>query len=223
MSRPLGALPDPGRPLDLAYDQKMVTFSFAALDYTSPKDNRYAYRMEGFDNGWIDAGTEYRATYTNLPAGDYVLRVRAANADGIWSPVDLEIPIHVAPAPWNTTAARMAYLLVATLALGYILRLKSLRHDRQLRYRRELQRTVRERTSELKWALNRAARREERRAAGPSRSRQYRGSIASENHCRRPEMSAPVMLNGGYRADPMSPVGTIRPVDEVCVLARGPS
>jgi diguanylate cyclase (GGDEF)-like protein len=144
-----GRLPGPDRPLELAYDQKLVTFSFAALDYTAPGANRYAYRMEGFDEGWIDSGAEHRATYTNLPAGDYVFRVRAANADGIWSAAGLTIPIHVAAAPWDTTAARASYLLVTMLGLGYLLRMQSLRRERQLRYSRELELEVHERTREL--------------------------------------------------------------------------
>src|SRR5262249_16756863 len=71
-------LPGPGQPLRLSYNDKMVTFVFAALDFTSPVNNHYRYELEGFDSGWSDAGTLHRATYTNLDAGSYVFRVRAA-------------------------------------------------------------------------------------------------------------------------------------------------
>ena len=104
LNQPIAAqeLPNETRPLELAYDDKLVTLDFAALDYTSPAENRFSYRLEGFDSDWIDAGATHRATYTNLAAGDYTFKVRAANADGIWSPEGLSIPVHVAPAPWNT-------------------------------------------------------------------------------------------------------------------------
>jgi signal transduction histidine kinase/ligand-binding sensor domain-containing protein/CheY-like chemotaxis protein len=151
LNRPIAAqeLPSATRPLQLAYDDKLVTLDFAALDFTSPADNRYSYRLEGFDSGWIDAGALHRATYTNLDAGDYTFKVRAANADGIWSTDGLSIPVHVAPAPWNTLAARMVYLLVVAVILAYLWRFQRQRRERELRYNRELEDTVRVRTHEL--------------------------------------------------------------------------
>jgi signal transduction histidine kinase/CheY-like chemotaxis protein/streptogramin lyase len=149
VSLPPQELPGRNHPLALAYDDKLVTLDFAALDFTSPANNHYTYRLEGFDSGWIDAGTQHRATYTNLDAGDYVFKVRAANADGVWSPDGLSVPIHVAPAPWKTTAARIAYAALALLAFGYLWRLQRLRRERELRYSRELEHTVHVRTHEL--------------------------------------------------------------------------
>ena len=142
-------LPVPGRPLALAYDDKLLTLEFAALDFTSPANNHYSYRLEGFDSGWIDSGSMHRATYTNLAAGDYVFKVRAANADGVWSGQELAIPVHVAPAPWNTAAARSVYLALGVLLFGYVWRLQRLRRDRELRRSRELEQTVHTRTREL--------------------------------------------------------------------------
>jgi signal transduction histidine kinase/streptogramin lyase len=142
-------LPNPLRPLRLAYDDKLVTLDFAALDFTSPASNRYQYQLEGFDSGWIDAGALHRATYTNLDAGNYTFRVRAANADGIWSTQNLSIPVHVAPAPWNTLAARIVYFLIGVAILAYLWRYQRRRRERELRYSRELEDTVRIRTHEL--------------------------------------------------------------------------
>ena len=143
------ALPGPFRPLQLGYDDKLVSFEFAALDFSAPEANRYAYQLEGFDGGWVEAGGLHRATYTNLAAGDYVFRVRAANADGVWNMQGLAIPVHVATAPWNTAAARLGYLAAALLALGYLMHGQRARRARQLRYRRKLEETVRVRTFEL--------------------------------------------------------------------------
>ncbi|MDP9009306.1 MAG: ATP-binding protein [Pseudomonadota bacterium] len=151
LNQPIAAqeLPNATRPLALAYDDKLVTLDFSALDFTSPADNHYSYRLEGFDNGWIDAGTMHRATYANLDAGNYVFKVRAANADGVWSTDGLSIPVHVAPAPWNTLAARILYVLAAAAILAYLWRFQRQRRERELRYSRELEHTVRLRTHEL--------------------------------------------------------------------------
>ncbi len=142
-------LPGTNRPLALAYGDKLVTLDFAALDFTSPANNHYSYQLVGFDSGWVDAGSQHRATYTNLDAGDYVFKVRAANADGVWSRADLGIPVHVAPAPWNTLAARLAYLATALLVFGYLWRQQRQRRERALLYSRELEQTVQVRTREL--------------------------------------------------------------------------
>jgi signal transduction histidine kinase/ligand-binding sensor domain-containing protein/CheY-like chemotaxis protein len=151
LNRPLPAqaLPGVGRPLSLAYADKLVSFEFAALDFSSPANNSYQYRLDGFDSGWLDAGALHRATYTNLDAGDYVLRVRGANADGVWSTEELRVPLHVAPGPWNTPAARALYVAVALLLLGYLWYRLHERRARALRYSRHLEETVQQRTHEL--------------------------------------------------------------------------
>lgn len=151
LNRPLAPtqMPAPTRPLSLSYGDKLVTFEFAALDFTSPANNRYAYRLEGFDTDWVDAGPVRRATYTNLDAGQYVFRVRAANADGAWTPEGLAIPVHVAAAPWDTPLARAVYVAIALLIIAYFWRMQRMRRKRALRYSRELEHTVRVRTHEL--------------------------------------------------------------------------
>ena len=146
---PDSELPRAGHPLHLAYDDKLVSFEFAALDFTSPANNRYSYRLDGFDSDWIDAGNLHRANYTNLDAGDYTLRVRAASADGAWGTDELIVPLHVTPAPWNTVWARLAYAIAGLLLLAQVWRAQSARRARALEYSRTLERTVQQRTHEL--------------------------------------------------------------------------
>ena len=71
--------------LDLSWKDNMLSINFAALDYNSPGQNSYMYKMEGFDNDWIDAGNHNSATYTNLDGGNYTFRVKAANNHDIWN------------------------------------------------------------------------------------------------------------------------------------------
>ncbi|MEM8602192.1 MAG: two-component regulator propeller domain-containing protein, partial [Bacteroidota bacterium] len=69
--------------LRLSHRQNAFAFTFAALDYSAPEKNRYAYRLDGFDDAWVQAGTARTATYTNVPPGRYTFRVRGTNNDGV--------------------------------------------------------------------------------------------------------------------------------------------
>jgi len=104
--------------VDLAYGQNFA-LSFVALNYTLPDQNRYAYRLDGFDRDWISAGGQNTAYYTNLDPGDYVFRVKASNNDGVWSRGDTSIRIHVRPPFWRTVYAYIFYILVAAGLLLY--------------------------------------------------------------------------------------------------------
>ena len=146
---PFAKFPGEDRPLALAHDDKLVTFEFAALDFMSPANNHYRYRLEGFDPDWVEAGPAHRATYTNLDAGEYVFRVRASNADGTWSEQDLTIPVHVAAAPWNTLIARLIYAAILLLIIGYAWRQLRMRRTRELKHKRQLEEMVAVRTREL--------------------------------------------------------------------------
>ncbi len=135
--------------IDLGYRDDMVTFEFAALDYTDPGANQYSVRLEGFDEGWVNLGTQNRVTYTNLDQGDYVLRVRAANSDGVWNQEGLSLPLAVEPAPWETSWAYAGYLLALLTLVGGIWRVQWLRLRREALYSRRLEEEVSERTHEL--------------------------------------------------------------------------
>lgn len=103
--------------IHLAYKQNFA-LSFVALNYTIPKQNSYAYKLEGFDRDWNYTGTINTASYTNLDPGEYTFRVKASNNDGVWSAKDTTIRIYVQPPWWRTT---WAYLLYAALIGGLLL------------------------------------------------------------------------------------------------------
>jgi len=109
--------------LTLAYDQKVFSFEFAALDFTDPSKNQYAYKMENFDNDWRVAGTSRTATYTNLNPGDYVFRVKGSNNDGVWNEEGVALNITITPPWWRTWWAYAFSMLAAAAALvGFIKR-----------------------------------------------------------------------------------------------------
>jgi signal transduction histidine kinase len=134
------------RTLVLPPETRGLTFEFAALDFTAPDKNRYAYWMEGFDEDWIQAGTQRSATYTNLDPGRYVFHVRAANNDDVWNEEGPRLSITIRP-PWYRT--RWAYALYVLLAVGSAVGFIYVRERRLRRQTRILETTVTERTEQL--------------------------------------------------------------------------
>ncbi len=136
-----GATPDLGVAVEDAaelvvpWPQTGFEFEFAALSYTRPERNQYAYLLEGFDRDWIQAGSRRFGSYTNLPGGRYTLRVKAANSDGVWNEKGASLKVTVVPPFWATWWFRglvLAILGVAAFA-GYRLRVRSIKtHNRAL-------------------------------------------------------------------------------------------
>ncbi len=130
----------------LSYRDEVVSFEFAALYYAMPGRVRYAYKLEGFDNDWIAAGDRRFVTYTNLPPRDYVFRVKAANADGVWNESGASLSITVVPPVWATWWFRgLAALCVVAIAVAaYRFRVHSVEERA-----RALEHQVASRTEEL--------------------------------------------------------------------------
>lgn len=127
----------------------VISFEFAALDFTAPRANSFAFKLEGFDRDWEHAGTRHRVTYTNLPAGHYILHAKAANSDGVWNKADFQLPLDVDPPVWLSRGAYVCYalLLTALAAACWAGHHRSMR--REARYSERLKEEVRTRTREL--------------------------------------------------------------------------
>ena len=97
--------------ISLSHDQSVLTFQFAAMHFVNPELNKYAYMMEGFESKWNYVDNRNYATYTNLPAGDYVFRVRASNNDGVWNEHGAAVAIRVRPPYWQQWWFRLAAVL----------------------------------------------------------------------------------------------------------------
>ena len=123
--------------IDLSYEDRFFFIEFAALDYTNPAKNRFAYKMEGFDEDWIDAGTRGFASYTNLDAGSYQFKVKAANNDGIWNEEGISLNINIAPPLWETWWFRLLAILMlgGLLAIIYRYRVAKLLEIERMRVR----------------------------------------------------------------------------------------
>lgn len=133
--------------LTLSSQASVFALEFAALHYTEPGGNRYAYQLQGFDRDWVETDAAHRtASYTNLNPGKYVFRVKAANHMGVWNDTPATLQITITPPFWQRWwfRAGLAALVVGTLALAYKTRIKRL-----TRHQAELEQTVAARTAEL--------------------------------------------------------------------------
>lgn len=127
-----------------------IAVEFAALDFSAPEQNRYAYRLDGYDTEWIEAGPAHRlAAYTNLPPGDYRLRLRASNRNGVWVMQERTLALRVLPA-WHQTAWFL--LAEGLIVLAVVVALVQGRTRYLRRKQHELESTVQTRTNELRQA-----------------------------------------------------------------------
>ncbi|HQR45005.1 MAG TPA: two-component regulator propeller domain-containing protein [Thermoanaerobaculia bacterium] len=133
----------------LGYKDYVVSFEYAALDFAAPAKNRYSYRLEGFDRDWIDAGETRRATYTNLPSGTFVFRVRGSNNDGVWNETGASVRVVVTPPPWKSWWAWTLYALAALGAIAWYVRRARRLLEREAERGRILEAEVKKRTREL--------------------------------------------------------------------------
>ncbi len=121
--------------ITLGPEDRIVSFEFAALSFTSPYKNRYAYRLEGFHDDWIELGTKRDITLTNLNPGSYVFRVKGSNNDGVWNHEGLAIDLEVLPPFWATWWFRAGSALALGLGVVAVYRIRTRRvkaRNRQL-------------------------------------------------------------------------------------------
>lgn len=104
----------------LSYRDDYFSLGFVALNYTDPGKNKYAYKLEGFDEHWIYCGTDNTASYTNIDGGTYVFRVKGCNNDGVWNEKGASIRIIINPPFWSTIWFRLLIILLL-IAFGALI------------------------------------------------------------------------------------------------------
>jgi signal transduction histidine kinase/ligand-binding sensor domain-containing protein len=103
--------------LDLPYNQNRIRFNYIGLQYDNPQENTYAYKLDGYDKDWIQAGKIRTVTYTNLSFGKYIFHLKAANSDGVWSKEKAAITILISPPWWRTWWAYLIYFVVFVVSI----------------------------------------------------------------------------------------------------------
>lgn len=119
--------------IELSYEENVITFEFAAVEYTASAKNRFQYQLEGFDHDWIQNGTSRTATYTNIDPGEYLFKVKAANGDGLWNDEAASIIVVIRPPFWRTWwfLTLLAVVFLASGPLIYYRRVTALQKEQQ--------------------------------------------------------------------------------------------
>jgi diguanylate cyclase (GGDEF)-like protein len=135
--------------VELEPDIQRIEFHYAGLSFRAPRSMFFKYKLEGFDNKWIDAGSRKEAYYTRVPAGNYCFRVMACNDGGVWKEAGASFSFHIRPRLYQTYwfYGACAGCLILMAAAGFRLRVKQMRAREG-----NLVRLVMERTRQLEEA-----------------------------------------------------------------------
>jgi signal transduction histidine kinase/DNA-binding response OmpR family regulator/streptogramin lyase len=134
------------RRLKLEARQRDFEIAYTALSFLAPDNLRFQYRLDGFQDAWVEAGNRRTAFFTNVPPGSYTFRVRATRGDGTWHEVDSALSLTVSPYFYETAWFKAAFA-IALILLGLAwLRARESGHRRRSR---QLERRVAERTATI--------------------------------------------------------------------------
>lgn len=173
----------------LKHKQNVISFEFASLHYSYPLKNLHKYKLENFNEDWVEIGNSRIANYTNLDPGEYIFKVKVANSDGIWSEETSEIRVIVEPPFWRSLFfILMVYVLIPLFLIYGIIkyRISQVKRQKQLlevqvRERthevirqKELLEAEKEKTEKLLLNILPAETAEELKAKGRATARQYR-------------------------------------------------
>jgi ligand-binding sensor domain-containing protein len=142
LDAPLAALEE----IALSYRESVFALEFAVLDFTFPRRNLYAYRLDGAKD-WVSLGTRRDLTFTHLAPGTHTLHIKGSNSDGVWDEKGIVLRLSIAPPFWATWWWRIAS---AVLLVGLVLGAHRLRARRLEASERELKARVDEALSRVK-------------------------------------------------------------------------
>jgi len=132
------------REVVLKHNVNSFTIEFAALEYTNPKKNNYAYQMEGISGEWVDIGNRRFVPFSGLQPGEYTFKVKGSNNDGVWNNNEISIRIIVLPPWWKSIFAYVVYFVFVILAIVAFIKMRErkLRHDKEILKQKVLERTI---------------------------------------------------------------------------------
>lgn len=122
--------------IEVPFNKTILTFSFTALEYSSPNKISYAWKMEGWDRDWNYAGNLRMASYTQLREGEYKFRVRCTDAEGQWNPQEIAVIVTVLPPWYRSWWAYTLYVCLLAAAIYSYLSYKT--RQTKLKYEIEL-------------------------------------------------------------------------------------
>ncbi|MGL1886950.1 MAG: LuxR C-terminal-related transcriptional regulator [Reichenbachiella sp.] len=110
--------------IDINYEQSVINFKYAALNFSESERNEFAYKLEGFDEDWNYVGNRRIATYTNLNPGSYTFKVKASNNHNIWNEEGKSIQLHVQPPFWKTLWFQGLSIILISILLVLLFRMR---------------------------------------------------------------------------------------------------
>ena len=130
----------------ISWPKNFFEFEFTALNFSQPEKNQYAYMLQDFDDDWNHVGTRRFGRYTNLPGGNYLLRIIGSNDDGVWNMEGVSVTITIVPPFWESWwfQGMVLLMLAGTVVGAYLRRVRGIETQT-----RELESQVNERTAEL--------------------------------------------------------------------------
>lgn len=147
------------QPISLTHKENFITFRFSVINLTEAEKNSVKYKMEGLEDQWNFRTGIHEVKYTNIPPGDYVFRIFAANNDGVWNDQETRITVNIKPPFWQRT---WFYLMLAVFGAGtirswYQFRLsQSIRESKLMAEKEALRTTAEKQMAELEMTALRA-------------------------------------------------------------------
>jgi len=132
--------------LKLSHANNHLTFEYIGISLTIPEKVRYQFKLEGFDTDWAPVTNETRATYSNIPPGEFTFKVMACNNDGVWNPEPITYSFIILPPFWQTW---WFYILCMIVGASSIFAFIKIRERSLLIAKKELETQVTLRTKEL--------------------------------------------------------------------------
>jgi len=120
------------------------TIEFAALEFTNPQKNNYAYKMEGISDEWVDTGNRKFVPFFALQPGEYIFKVKGSNNDGVWNNKEISLRIVVLPPWWKSIYAYAVYLFLIILSIVVFIKMRErkLKQDKKILEQKVLERTL---------------------------------------------------------------------------------
>jgi len=150
---PVDRAPEKLEELTLPWQKNYFEFRFAVLNYTKPEENEFAYMLEGRDKEWYYSGSNPVGRYTGLKGGQYTLKIKGANNDGLWNEEGHSLIINVKSPFWETLYFRLSLILFTVLVIAaiswYMYRL-----HREIRWRKEGEEKLLKSKKDLSITLN---------------------------------------------------------------------
>ncbi|MBK7379009.1 MAG: hypothetical protein IPJ03_08385 [Ignavibacteriales bacterium] len=109
--------------IQISYRDNILSFEFSALNFLNSSRNNYSYKLEGYNDNWIELGTKREVTFTNLDPGEYTLFVRGSNNNGIWNKEGTALKIIITPPWWRSNFAFAGYGLLLVIAILWLIEL----------------------------------------------------------------------------------------------------